>query len=102
MGKPRVRTNSCRRSRALRGAAPVPSGGLDAVLAHIESSGISVAPAADVAELADALDSKFGRWRPQRVSFRFTQHACDPHGYWSEWQIVSKRLQSVVDQLGRL
>ena len=38
----------------------MPSGGLDAVLAHIESSGISVAPAADVAELADALDSKSG------------------------------------------
>jgi len=41
-------------------------------------------------EMADAGDLKFGRWRLRRASFRFTQDALNPHGYWSKSLILSK------------
>ena len=43
--------------------------------------------AADVAELADALDSKFCRCHLQNASQRFTQYAPNRCGYWLETRL---------------
>ncbi len=57
------------------------------MLAVVKNLGVSVTAFAgdqvdEVAELADALDSKFPRRRFPEVSFPFKKHAQNPHGYW--------------------